>query len=231
MADEDERPAGVAARWHGDARVERAARALRLSQCPGGGDRLGPPQPRDRRSVARKIESDTELNNQDMRDPYRPRQVGHVLGAVAPFATTRRARVASPRVRHSPRPWREPLCPWPLTPSRRERGPFRILALARGSRWSNVRAVMCASSARSAHSQTIATRQPPSSSSCRVRRSRSSLARNLVCQNSRRVEGSVVRGQPGWRCQKQPLTKQAGPEARKDEVGCAGEGSELEGDT
>ena len=33
--------------------------------------------------MARKIESDTELNNQDVRDPYRPRQVGHVLGVVA----------------------------------------------------------------------------------------------------------------------------------------------------
>jgi hypothetical protein len=56
------------------------------------------------------------------------------------------------------------------------------------------------------HSQTINTRQPADRSVRCTRRSRATLAANLVSQNARRAFGVVVRRQPPCRCQKQPWT-------------------------
>ncbi len=68
-------------------------------------------------------------------------------------------------------------------------------------------AISSAAVVRKLHSQTVATRQPDWSRSRWLRRSRSVFSSNLACQNSRRVVGVVVYGQPAWRCQKQPCTK------------------------
>ena len=59
-----------------------------------------------------------------------------------------------------------------------------------------LRAVRSARAPRNAHSHTIATRQPTSSRSLRVRRSRSMLAANFACQKSGRVAGSVAYEHP-----------------------------------
>ena len=75
---------------------------------------------------------------------------------------------------------------------------------------------------RNAHSQTIATRQPAWSRSCRLRRSRSIFASNLARQNSWRVAGVVAYGQPGCRCQKQPCTKHTAPNRRNTRSGVPG---------
>ena len=57
---------------------------------------------------------------------------------------------------------------------------------------SSCRAISTAACLRKVHSQTIATRQPASSSSRRLRRSRSVFASNLARQNFSRVLGIVV---------------------------------------
>lgn len=62
-----------------------------------------------------------------------------------------------------------------------------------------------------AHSHSIATRQPARRSATRTALSRSTLAENLVRQNSGRVAGFVVKRQPVCRCQKQPCTKTTAP--------------------
>ena len=75
---------------------------------------------------------------------------------------------------------------------------------------------------RNAHSQTIATRQPAWSRSCRLRRSRSVFASNLARQNPRRVAGVVAYGQLGCRCQKQPCTKHTARNRRNTRSGVPG---------
>ena len=75
---------------------------------------------------------------------------------------------------------------------------------------------------RNAHSQTVATRQPARSRSCRLRWSRSVFASNLARQNSRRVVGVVAYGQPACRCQKQPCTRHTAPNRRNTRSGVPG---------
>ena len=75
---------------------------------------------------------------------------------------------------------------------------------------------------RKAHSQTVATRQPPWSRSCRLRRSRSVFASNLARQNSWRVVGVVAYGQPACWCQKQPCTRHTAPNRRNTRSGVPG---------
>ena len=94
-------------------------------------------------------------------------------------------------------------------------------ALPRSHR-SSCRAISTTACLRSAHSQTIATRQPAWSRSRRLRRSRSVFASNLARQNSLRVVGIVVYGQPACRCQKQPCTKHTAPNRRNTRSGVPG---------
>ena len=75
---------------------------------------------------------------------------------------------------------------------------------------------------RNAHSQTIATRQPVSSKSRRVRRSLSVFASNFARQNFSRVVGIVLYRQPACRCQKQPWTKQTALNLRNTRSGVPG---------
>ena len=87
---------------------------------------------------------------------------------------------------------------------------------------SSCRAISTTACLRSAHSQTIATRQPAWSRSRRSRRSRSVFASNLALQNSSRVVGVVVYAQPACRCQKQPCTKHTAPNRRNTRSGVPG---------
>ena len=94
-------------------------------------------------------------------------------------------------------------------------------ALPRSHR-SSCRAISTTACLRSAHSQTIATRQPAWSRSRRLRRSRSVFASNLARQNFSRVVGVVVYAQPACRCQKQPCTKHTAPNRRNTRSGVPG---------
>ena len=94
-------------------------------------------------------------------------------------------------------------------------------ALPRSQR-SSCCAIATAACLRNAHSQTIATRQPAWSRSCRLRRSRSVFASNLARQNSWRVVGVVAYGQPECRCQKQPCTRHTAPNRRNTRSGVPG---------
>ena len=96
-----------------------------------------------------------------------------------------------------------------------------VLSLPR-SHCSTFSAIPRAPRLRSAHSQTIATLQPSSSSRCRLRSSRSMLELNFSSQNSARVVGVVAYGQPSCRCQKQPWTKQTARNRRKTRSGVPG---------
>ena len=87
---------------------------------------------------------------------------------------------------------------------------------------SSCSATSTAACLRSAHSQTIATRQPAWSRSRRLRRSRSVFASNLARQNFSRDVGVVVYGQPACRCQKQPCTKHTAPNRRNTRSGVPG---------
>lgn len=87
---------------------------------------------------------------------------------------------------------------------------------------SSCRAISTAACLRNAHSHTIATRQPVSSSSRLLRRSRSVFASNLARQNVSRVLGMVVYGQPACRCQKQPCTKHTALNRRNTRSGVPG---------
>ena len=73
-----------------------------------------------------------------------------------------------------------------------------------------------------AHSQTVATRQPARSRSCRLRRSRSVFPSNLARQNPWRVDGVVAYGQPACRCQKHPSTRHTAPNRRNTRSGVPG---------
>ena len=90
------------------------------------------------------------------------------------------------------------------------------------SHHSNCSATFGAACLRSAHSQTVATRQPAWSRSCRLRRSRSVFASNFARQNSCRVVGVVAYGQPACRCQKQPCTRHTAPNRRNTRSGVPG---------
>ena len=90
------------------------------------------------------------------------------------------------------------------------------------SHCSSCRATSSAGRLRNAHSQTIATRQPASSRSRRLCRSRSVFASNLACQNFGRVVGVVVYWQSACRCQKQPCTKHTAPKRRNTRSGLPG---------
>lgn len=94
-------------------------------------------------------------------------------------------------------------------------------ALPRSQR-SSCSATFVAACLRKAHSQAVATRQPPWSRSCRLRRSRSVFASNLACQNPWRVDGVVAYGQPACRCQKHPCTKHTAPNRRNTRSGVPG---------
>ena len=94
-------------------------------------------------------------------------------------------------------------------------------ALPRSQR-SSCCATSTAARLRKAHSQTVATRQPDWSRSCRLRRSRSVFASNLALQNSWRVAGVVAYGQPACRCQKQPCTRHTAPNRRNTRSGVPG---------
>ena len=94
-------------------------------------------------------------------------------------------------------------------------------ALPRSQR-SSCFATSVAACLRNAHSQTVATRQPPWSRSCRLRRSRSVFASNLACQNPWRVDGVVAYGQPACRCQKHPCTRHTAPNRRNTRSGVPG---------
>lgn len=61
----------------------------------------------------------------------------------------------------------------------------------------------------SAHSHTVAMRQPLRRSSSRARASRSTVRANLSRQKSTFDAGVVAKRHPVWRCQKQPWTKTA----------------------
>ena len=94
-------------------------------------------------------------------------------------------------------------------------------ALPRSQR-SSCSATSTAACLRKAHSQTVATRQPAWSRSCRLRRSRSVFASNLARQNSWRVVGVVAYEQPACRCQKQPCTRHTAPNRRNTRSGVPG---------
>ena len=90
------------------------------------------------------------------------------------------------------------------------------------SHHSNCSATSSAGCLRSAHSQTVATRQPAWSRSCRLRRSRSVFASNFARQNSGRVVGVVAYGQPACRCQKQPCIRHTARNRRNTRSGVPG---------
>ena len=90
------------------------------------------------------------------------------------------------------------------------------------SQCSSCSATSVAACLRKAHSQTVATRQPPWSRSCRLRRSRSVFALNFACQNPWRVDGVVAYGQPACRCQKHPCTRQTARNWRNTRSGVPG---------
>ena len=94
-------------------------------------------------------------------------------------------------------------------------------ALPRNQR-SSCAAISRVNGFRNAHSQTIATRQPASRRSRRLRWSRSVFASNFALQNLSRVAGVVVYGQPACRCQKQPCTKHTAPNRRNTRSGVPG---------
>ena len=87
---------------------------------------------------------------------------------------------------------------------------------------SSCRAISIAACLRRAHSQTIAKRQPASSSSRRLRRSRWVFESNFAFQNLSRVLGMVVYGQPACLCQKQPCTKHTALNRRNTRSGVPG---------
>ena len=101
-------------------------------------------------------------------------------------------------------------------------GPVSNAGALPRSHHANCSATSVASCLRSAHSQTVATRQPAWSRSCRLRRSRSVFASNFARQNSGRVVGMVVYGQPACRCQKQPCTRHTAPNRRNTRSGVPG---------
>ena len=90
------------------------------------------------------------------------------------------------------------------------------------SHHSNCSATFGAACLRSAHSQTVATRQPAWSKSWQLRRSRSVFASNFARQNSWRVVGVVAYWHPACRCQKQPCTKHTAPNRRNTRSGVPG---------
>lgn len=90
------------------------------------------------------------------------------------------------------------------------------------SQLSSCSATSVAACLRKAHSQTVATRQPAWSRSCRLRRSRSVFPSNLARQNSRRVDGVVAYGQSACRCQKHPCTRHTAPNRRNTRSGVPG---------
>jgi hypothetical protein len=69
--------------------------------------------------------------------------------------------------------------------------------------------ISCCSAGFRPHSQTVATRQPSSTSVSMVRWSRSTLSSNFLCQNSRLLAGVVANLHPGCRCQKHPWMSNA----------------------
>ena len=94
-------------------------------------------------------------------------------------------------------------------------------ALPRSQR-SSRSATPTAACLRKAHSQTVATRHPAWSRSCRLRRSRTVFASNFARQNSWRVDGVAAYGQPACRCQKQPCTKHTALNWRNTRSGVPG---------
>ena len=83
-------------------------------------------------------------------------------------------------------------------------------------------AVSSPRASRNAHSQTIATRHPSSSSFCRLFRSRTALPSSFVFQYCACDVGVVAKRQPGCLCQKQPCTKHTAWYFRKTKSGVPG---------